>query len=269
MSCNASMSARGQDWPRLIGLALASSQGAVVFVVAARALVGALTAALAPLTACVVMTISLAAGLAAYACLQRTSRRSWRDWRRSALTAVSFVPALVLSLIIIPPDSTGVIAAATVMFVFAAAAVWAFEERLWDDRALLAASRDEPSASSLPAHTLRVSEPTSPDAANVLQWMTRTRPSDGSEAIEGGMRVTFEAGQRQQALHIALCPPLPGVPEVECEVLDEADVLVNVAAARPYGLRLEARRDGDMTLPLTTEIGFVAACDSVPQAAAA
>jgi len=76
------------------------------------------------------------------------------------------------------------------------------------------------------------------------------RAGDGTSSIEGLVRVRFAAGVRQESVQLAFTPALPGIPEVECEVLaaDNQSSLesyeVQIAATFAYGLRLDVKRSG-------------------------
>ncbi|MCA9085656.1 MAG: hypothetical protein KDA81_16460 [Planctomycetaceae bacterium] len=85
----------------------------------------------------------------------------------------------------------------------------------------------------------------------------RTKESDGSELIEGTMKVRFEPGQKRANLHIPFSPPLAGVPDVECECVGGEDLRLKVPVRQSYGVRIEARRT-DAEGPLEADIGFAA-----------
>lgn len=85
----------------------------------------------------------------------------------------------------------------------------------------------------------------------------RIRDEYGGEMVEGTVRVVFETGQKRANLHIPFTPPLPGIPEVECESVGDDVLRLKVPVRQPYGIRIEARRS-DASGPLETEIGFAA-----------
>jgi hypothetical protein len=91
---------------------------------------------------------------------------------------------------------------------------------------------------------------------NVSQWMTRGLSPDGCEFIEGGLTIRFSGGQTHAVAHLPIQPALATIPEVECKILDGADVRLKIAARQAYGIRIEARRSGEATEEATAEIGF-------------
>ncbi|MAT14917.1 MAG: hypothetical protein CMJ46_06565 [Planctomyces sp.] len=83
----------------------------------------------------------------------------------------------------------------------------------------------------------------------VVQQFRRTRRPSGCEAIEGFMKVEWQAGQRRQVVHIPFYPPFADRPEIYCEPADETDVRLKVADVRRYGARIE------LALPHVAESG--------------
>lgn len=225
-------------------MAVCGAQVLLALVLVGRSLAGALTRELSPLAACVVATAALAAGLGAYLLSRWTWAESLRE--RWLSIAAAFGPPLLVVLVVLPTASVGAVAYATVLVVLCTGAAWLAEH--------------EPPCAPQATVSLQsgVARDRSADGERpgVVQWMSRSEEG-GAETVEGGLKVTFAPGQRQEVLHVSFCPPLAGVPEVECEVLDDVPVQVRVTAAQPYGLRIEARRD-DVREALTTEISFAA-----------
>ena len=85
----------------------------------------------------------------------------------------------------------------------------------------------------------------------------RMRDEFGGEMIEGTVPVRFEAGQKRANVHVPFAPPLPGIPEVECESVGTDVLRLKVPIRQTYGIRIEARRT-EAAAPLETEIGFAA-----------
>lgn len=114
-----------------------------------------------------------------------------------------------------------------------------------------------------PNSELRVMTP--PVVSDNEETLTFERIEDefGGVMVEGTVKVNFEAGQKRANVHIPFSPPLPGVPEVECESVSDDVLRLKVPVRQTYGIRIEARRS-DASLPLETEIGF-AAVYSAPQ----
>ncbi|WP_144995523.1 hypothetical protein [Polystyrenella longa] len=73
----------------------------------------------------------------------------------------------------------------------------------------------------------------------VIQQFRRTRRPSGCEAIEGYMKLEWEAGQKRQSVHVPFYPPFAGTPEIYCEQADDSDVRLKVAESRSYGVRIE------------------------------
>ncbi|MEZ6127540.1 MAG: hypothetical protein R3C59_02590 [Planctomycetaceae bacterium] len=108
-------------------------------------------------------------------------------------------------------------------------------------------------------------QPTRPVAPQELaprktsQPFQRTKEADGSELVEGVMRVHFDKGQKRANVHVPFSPPLAGMPEVECECIDGDDLRLKVPVRQSYGIRIEARRS-NTERPLDADIGFAALC---------
>jgi len=94
------------------------------------------------------------------------------------------------------------------------------------------------------------------DAREAWQQLTRTRQSDGTEVIEGMLRVEFAAGQKQAAAHVALTPSMDSLPDIECEPLNGEGIEASVDAVYPHGFRVEVRRVGTADSSETVDIGF-------------
>jgi hypothetical protein len=88
--------------------------------------------------------------------------------------------------------------------------------------------------------------------------MLRVQDERGGENVEGTALVRFQVGQKRVHVHIPFSPPLPGIPDVECEPTGTDAVRVKVAMRQAYGVRLEVRR-AEASQPLQTEISFAAA----------
>ena len=108
--------------------------------------------------------------------------------------------------------------------------------------------------------------------SHVTQWFTRSMTDQG-EFIEGGVRVAFADGQRDQTIHVSFCPPFTLSPEVSTEDLDGANLEIRVAAVFPYGMRLVVRRarprlkeEGDSSTQ-SFRVGFVAMVAPIQRAA--
>jgi hypothetical protein len=85
----------------------------------------------------------------------------------------------------------------------------------------------------------------------------RNEDEFGGVMVEGIARASFRTGQKRLNLQIPLSPPLPGVPEAECEPTGHEPLRARVALRQPYGLRIEVRRS-ESSQPLEAEISFSA-----------
>jgi hypothetical protein len=88
------------------------------------------------------------------------------------------------------------------------------------------------------------------------QSMTRLVLPDGSETIEGTVKLAFAAGQQVGAAHLPFSPPLAGRPEVTCHLLDDRPVRLRVTAVHTFGARVEARRTGETADADEVVIGY-------------
>jgi hypothetical protein len=75
----------------------------------------------------------------------------------------------------------------------------------------------------------------------VVQQLTRSRAADGSELLEGFLRLAFAPMQRTAIAHVAFCPPFPRVPRLEVRQLDGPAARVKTAQLLPYGVRLDLK----------------------------
>lgn len=82
-----------------------------------------------------------------------------------------------------------------------------------------------------------------------VQRLIRTANPDVGEIIQATCRVQFSAGQRNESVHLAFCPPLSRVPDVEVEPVDGPDAAAKVALAVPHGVRLDVRLDAPTDEP--------------------
>jgi hypothetical protein len=102
-----------------------------------------------------------------------------------------------------------------------------------------------------------------PDA---LQTMAR-RSTDEGEVIEGIVRVTFAVGEREATVHVPFCPPLAAAPTVELDDPDGHGWELKVAAAYPFGLRLQVRRGRDCADAVSGRIAYWAQSSAGSRAA--
>ena len=78
-------------------------------------------------------------------------------------------------------------------------------------------------------------------ASELRQRQTRKQTADGSEVIDGIVRVVFATGQRVAIEHIAFCPMLARIPTVSATILDELEGAARATHVYRYGARLEVK----------------------------
>lgn len=100
-------------------------------------------------------------------------------------------------------------------------------------------------------------EEQAPAGDDVTLWLSR-RITELIEQVEGWVRVDFAPGLRETVVHVAFCPPLSGIPQIETEDLEGSGVEIRVAAAFAFGARLSVRRSGDLSEAATVRVGFIA-----------
>jgi hypothetical protein len=80
------------------------------------------------------------------------------------------------------------------------------------------------------------------DAPSPVESWTRME-SDGDVSIEAVIQARFEEGSKRAVVHLPFVPPLPSVPQIECEPLDSGcEVEIQTEAAYRHGARLSVTR---------------------------
>lgn len=92
-----------------------------------------------------------------------------------------------------------------------------------------------------------------PVGENVFQQITRSREGE-LERISAQLRLAFSVGQRVAVTHLAFCPPLAEVPELEAEVTDGPDASVALTNVQTFGLRLEVKLPEPMDEPCSVTV---------------
>lgn len=108
----------------------------------------------------------------------------------------------------------------------------------------------------IPAETTAAAETEDCDEladGNVFQQITRSHEGE-LERISARLRLDFSVGQRVVVTHIAFCPPLAAVPELEAEVTDGPDASVSLTNVQTFGLRMEVRLSEPMDEPCSVTI---------------
>uniref|UniRef100_A0A7C2K1Z1 Uncharacterized protein n=1 Tax=Schlesneria paludicola TaxID=360056 RepID=A0A7C2K1Z1_9PLAN len=221
----------------------------------------------------VMWTTAVFSASAAAAWLYRASQTVADERTLRRVSAVSWTVALVTSWAGAPgltPLQTGVFLG---LWGTVSLLAWSLTHGpdVW--RAVLAAPR-EPAALttmlSVPDATVRA-EPISAfqDGElqdDALQTMSRRIVDDG-EVIEGQIRVTLPAGEREGTVHVSFCPPLPASPDVELEDVDGLGWTLKVAVAFPFGVRIQVRRGAAWAEAETGRIAYWACAATSSRAA--
>lgn len=63
--------------------------------------------------------------------------------------------------------------------------------------------------------------------------------SDGADTMICYRRVTLAPGERRHAMHIALHPPMPAIPDVEAFMVDPISARIRITDRQRFGARLE------------------------------
>jgi hypothetical protein len=95
-------------------------------------------------------------------------------------------------------------------------------------------------------------------ADEVLQQLTRSTSAEGVEQWHGWLRLPLVVGQRSGALHVAFCPPLGGMPEIEFEQIDGPEARLKLAQAATFGARIEVKLVEPVDEPASVLVQFVA-----------
>ena len=76
---------------------------------------------------------------------------------------------------------------------------------------------------------------------HIVQQLTRVRDAELGEMVYGTLRADFEPNQRSVTLHVAFCPPLAMVPQMDIEQTDGPEARLKLAQVLPYGARVDVR----------------------------
>lgn len=102
---------------------------------------------------------------------------------------------------------------------------------------------------------------------STTQWMTRQSLPDGTEQIEGSIRVSFAVGQRAASVHVPFSPSFAAVPQVECEIDGDDPARWKLAVVYAYGMRVDLKRESNDE-PAEIELSYSAICRSAASEAA-
>jgi hypothetical protein len=237
---------------RMLALGIWGGLGAVAVVLLGRSAAGELDVAIGPVMSCVVATLT--AALSLYAWWQDHLARGADDPFACALRGVTALAAPAVIGLVLIRDSAAALTYLLAIGVIAVVAVCDLSLIARRRAGTAATHRGEIRKTDIPSSIPPVSA-VQPDVAatesvaplddpEVSQAVTR-RITPDADSLEALLRVRFDPGQREVALHIPIWPAMAANPEVECEPLDSSDVEVRVSSAHTYGVRLEARRPDD------------------------
>ncbi len=100
------------------------------------------------------------------------------------------------------------------------------------------------------------SEPLLPE--HVSQRLVRARDDRGTEVVFGTVRCRFDPGQRQQTIHVAFCPPLQKLAQLETDQVAGPTVQIKTVTAETFGVGLEAKLASSSKAPTEVQIQFFA-----------
>ena len=147
----------------------------------------------------------------------------------------------------------------------ALAVLWgppAFVETAWALRWLLARRQSAPAGRAVAE--AESDDENTPD--HVTQRHTRFLSGDGGESIAGWLRVSFQAGQRTAAAHVAFCPPLEGLPQMSVWQASGPAARLKTAQLLPHGARVDLKLAVPAAEPADVVLKFAATCPPPTQA---
>ncbi|MGD9644598.1 MAG: hypothetical protein AB7U73_02735 [Pirellulales bacterium] len=101
----------------------------------------------------------------------------------------------------------------------------------------------------------------------IVQHLVRRQLGhDGRQQVDGWLRCDFEPGQRTAVAHVAFCPPLPTLPNVEARLVtpSAADGACKVAELYAHGARFEVRLSTPPRAATTARVEFTAIAEPPP-----
>jgi hypothetical protein len=190
------------------------------------------------------------------------------NWYAGLAFAVPGLAALVLlTAITLPGTPAAAVIVAWFILVAAEAAAWCqtgWASHLLERVSLERGSRPVlvQSAGAAPRALLLANEPIEPELPpGLVQQITRIR-EDGVESLHAVFLAEVPAGERLTVGHLAFCPPLDSLPELEAHALDADGAEVRIALAETFGARFEIRLAQVAAMPrqvLIEAIGTAAA----------
>jgi len=232
------------------------------WLLAARAASGELARPLQPGPAWIATVSAAALGLLA-ALLFRHSRTDSRPTTSPLAATLTLAPTLVSGFTLLDLSNNaswfGLTALAlAVTFTLYAGCLVPNRRRIQQPGPLASSDTQTP----LPA---RLRQPT-----NLSQNLRRHRDQTG-DRLEGDLTMHWEAGQRQQPVHIPFVPAFEDMPEVSCRCEDDEagdSVRTRVAEVQRFGTRIELRRSGNVDARQVTRLELSVTLDDSARRAA-
>ncbi|MDZ4820579.1 MAG: hypothetical protein SGJ20_16560, partial [Planctomycetota bacterium] len=100
---------------------------------------------------------------------------------------------------------------------------------------------------------------------SVWQQWTRIHAEDGSQSIQGLVKVPFPGLAETAVYHVAFCPSLAAEPTIEAEQVDGPECRIRVTHAYTYGARFELKRNLPVDQPCVVEFEFAALVNRAEQ----
>lgn len=246
-------------WREQVAIAMLAVLSALALLLAWRRMAGALDRPLDALTLAVLALI-----FSATACTARRLEFAARDFRWN-LWPASALGVLGVALSIPGTPALGLVALWAILI--------AEETYAWWPRASVDAP---PAASPTPTETA-TPRPTSarPPASelddvdeaceesladDVVQQFTRRQLPDGTELVEGWLRVDLAARQANASAHLGFCPPLARPPELTCEQIGGPSARIKLPQVLAHGARLDLKLARAADTPQTIVLHFSARC---------
>ena len=210
------------DLRRLSAMVVLGLFSAAAAMILWRRLAGALVNPLGAVALSTVVALAIAA-----AAVVRLSQRQ----NRAVMIFTSLAMAILIVALCLP--GTPVVAVIVVSLLFVVEESWAW------------------------SHLLRLRSGHRP-SEQIIQQLTRTLASDGTESLCGLLRTPIAAGQRTANVHVAFCPPLAAVPELVVEQTAGPPARIKTAQLLPYGTRLDLKLAAAAPQPATVTLRFSA-----------
>lgn len=212
---------------------------------------------------CVAALATAGLTIASRWCLARIERDSPAFRIRAFLAAASVFPMIVLLTVATPRNSLGAVGFVSLLAVASGNANLLWNRRhsaspAWPTRVgklremkpAVMRSAENASPQILPAPVFGHA----PVAGH--EWTERTCDDRGQVLMRGRVSASFAAGQSLATVHIPFIPVFTSIPEFSCEIIDQPAVRARTPVVYCYGVRIEFKRSGSVTLPAAVAVEF-------------